>query len=179
MHRTVTSGIGEPVQKTLYVLYEQVYEELLAQLEVKKQEFKTTHHEEQLCLPSSSELCQVIMDRMSKCDISLSLEECVQGYKAASEALKAILNSDLDQYCIEVKIMLNVEHKEEYDQFVKRTMEELKIPTRADFVNRLVTEFGFPEQSITRSRLCLDRSKCHDASAFERCFKVAIDGLTD
>lgn len=95
----------------------------------------------------------------------LTLEEAIQGYKAANEILKTIKNEDLNQYCTELKPMLNYEYKEEYKLEVERLKRLYDIPSDEEI------KASLPIKTIIKTRLCLDRQKCINNSKFDLFIK--------
>lgn len=120
-------------------------------LEEAKEKWKKEHihyYRQQPCLPSTK-ICNIFCYIPS----STTLEEAIQGYKAANELLNSIPNSDLDPYCVETRLMLNYEHKEEYDTFIKETKKKLGFIDEEELIKY------YPLTTI-KYRLSLDRSKC-------------------
>lgn len=127
----------------------------------------------QKCLPSISvdivPLSISLNDVINFKDINMY----IQGYKASSEILKGIDNSSLDKYCIDSKTILNYEHKDEYNSFIKELNEKYKIPS-----NEEITFILEPKTEL-KYRLCLDRSKCSNFDYYNHYIKLIKDKIIE
>lgn len=128
------------------------------------QEWKENHkdwYRMQPCLPSSAEILQFLP---TLSDLSLSLDEAVLCYKAARTAEKTLNGSNLDKFCIELKPMLNCEHRNDWANFKNDLYAELNL-LQMNEINQLC------KIEVESSRLCLDRQ---DA---EECYLSAATAL--
>ena len=121
-------------------------DEKLNQEKLNWKDLHKNYYREQPCLPSSSDL-EIFIPNIEIVDC----QNAVQGYKASNEFLKSIPNSDLDQFCTEIQIKLNYEHKEEYDKFVEEMKKKLKIPSKEYLMENHSIE-------ISKKRLALNRA---------------------
>lgn len=151
---------------------ENISEETKAKYESLLKEWRDEHkdyYRMQPCLPSSENFAK--FEPEEKNFEGLTLNDAIQGYKAANETLKTIKNSDLDEYCIEIKPMLNYEHRQEYNDFVASLKSKLGIPTD-DEIKRLL-----PEKEITKYRISLDRKPCEDASNMDLYAEIFLKNI--
>lgn len=126
-------------------------------LENEKANWKEMHlkyYRKQPCLPTSSNLQVYIPDIKIN-----SLLDAVQGYKGAHDFLKTIENSDLDNFCTEIQIKLNYEHKKEYDDFVEQIKKKLDIPSNQELLEK------YPKEKVSK-KLTLNRRACEDPKFF-------------
>ena len=117
----------------------------------------------QPCLPPSSNynfLFDYLNNNFNTIIENLTLENCIQGYKASNEILKSIDNKDLDKYCTEAKPMLNYEHRDEYNNFIDSLYKKYNLLTDSEIKE------SCPKNRIKKTRLSLNRSKCEDFSIF-------------
>ena len=134
---------------------------VLANAEIHKwQEDHNSYYRMQPSLPSSSKYAYLF-----DLDLDVTLEEAIQGYKSANEALKSIDNSQLDKYCTELKPMLNYEHRDEYEKFKK------EIYTKYGLLSDSEIKETLKKVKIFKTRLSLDRTKCNN-------FKPAYNFIT-
>lgn len=95
----------------------------------------------------------------------LSLDEAIQGYKSANEALKIVDGPDLDPYCIELKPMLNSEHKPVYDAAMEEINKKYEILTDREIKATL------PLVNVVKTRLSLSREKSQNVKPAETFMK--------
>ena len=163
---------SDDLSKTAEKLYELMirdgFPDYINEIESKKLELKQSHPEwwrEQVCLPNTSFIYKdyKIINLLNNIIKNLSIEECIQGYKASKEILKFISNDELTPFCIDSKIMLNYEFKEEYDNELNKIKERYNIPNKKEWIESL----KLPKIKINKTRLCLDRQPCNNLDSFE------------
>lgn len=122
-----------------------------AQWKILMKEWQMDHqnyYRTQPCLPSSP-----LLDNFTLSYPDISLEEAIQGYKAAKELLKSISNESLNPYCVEMRPMLNAEHREEYQKYSNMIKKKIGMPTDEEINSML------PEKKCIKYRLSLNRQK--------------------
>ena len=137
-------------------------------LENKRKELKELHPEwwrTQPSLPNMMSLYKMInISYFDNYKNTITIEEAIQGYKAAKDILKEINNDDLTPFCTETKTMLNYEFKKEYDEEINKVKEFYHIPDKKEWIENL----NLPKIKKTKTRMSLDRQPCSDIGPFER-----------
>lgn len=156
----LSEGFGVPpaVVEKAKALYAEVFRVKIVELESMKKkwaESNSSFYRQQPCLPSSKEYGDAFRSHMGLVELEseITLDQAVQGYKAASEVLKGISNESLDPYCTEVRPMLNNEHREEYNGAVMKFHGELGLPLQDEWIASL----PLLEEKFPKKRLSLDR----------------------
>lgn len=189
----ISEGLGVPnnVKKAAERLYEEEYKDELLELGCYKNSLKVMHPgwwRLQPSLPSSEPIVEAFL-RSSECvrgmlcalqdeqveehgDTFFTLESAVQTYKASNELLKSISNKSLDEYCVDSRSMLNIEHKKEYQELVAVKMKELGLPTSSDYVNGL----NLRTKKVLTYRISLSRQPATELGheTLEKLFRASI-----
>lgn len=113
----------------------------------------------QTCLPNSSTFnLEIPTNRLFD---SLTLDDAIQGYKAANEVLKNIPNSDLDIFCTEIKPMLLPEFRYKYQEEVVRLRRLYNVPTDDEI------RASLPIKAVNKYRLSLNRQTCSNTEFYD------------
>lgn len=105
---------------------------------------------------------------------NLSLDDAVQGYKLCNEILKSIDNSELDKYCIETKLMLNYEYRDEYRKAMDEIDDKYGILTDSKIKEKL------PKVKVNKVRISMNRQKCSDINPlldFTKCILCNVKSM--
>lgn len=156
----VTYVLSDTMKGLANRLYEQVLVDGYPQFVKEREKLKKKLEEanphwwrQQPALPNTSSLVKL-------CEVDeiyilggLTLEEAVQGYKAAKEELKLIENSQLDEFCVDRKKMLNLEYAGEYNSCMEELSKSHSIPDKNVFIESL----NLPKIPYQKTRLSFDR----------------------
>ena len=162
-------GYSDLVKNQLKAEYEKKYEDQLAALRLWQMEMQKVHpdwYRMQPCLPTDNAWHHAFAEFAKGYGDDLTLEQCVQGYKACNEILKEVDNSTLDDFCICTKPMLNYEHRDDYNLEKTEKMENLQLPDLKTFSDRQVEKYPekYAKENLPKFRLALNRAKCEDWS---------------
>lgn len=139
---------------------------LKEKLENEKLNFKEIHknyYRQQISLPSSDYYRSIINDKIGPYTKNYSLEEIVDAYKYCNQELKNIKNEDLNEYCTEIREMLNYEHREEYNNFIENTKNKLGIPSDEELIK------NYPYNKITK-RIKTNRIKVENSLLYDNLY---------
>lgn len=156
---TYKQGIPDYVKENAKEIYRYKFHDDLERVKNSLNDWKKEHldyYREQVSLPSSEKLYDLLLKMYVKNFIKHSvsvfnLDQYVLFYKETKAALRCISNHDLDPYCTETRLMLNIEHKAEYNEFKSSLMD--RIPSEQEFIDSL----DLPVTDIKYMRLTLDR----------------------
>lgn len=140
-----SESFADVYDEEAYIEGRKEYQEQFNQLDKFKENYKIKHPEQFEEAQRVETPQHFIKDY--KCKQKFTLEQCIQGYKYASESLKRIDNSKLPKYTI---VQIKPEFKEQYQEEVRIKRDNLGIPTE-DYFKSLGTK------TEKRTRLKLNR----------------------
>lgn len=174
--RQVVEGIPNEIKEKFKSIYKQIFAQKLEAEKQFRDKLHVQHPEwfrNQVSLPSSNVIKTAALAILAKESEQITINDAVQGYKASNELLKSIPNDALTPYCVETKIMLNMEHRDEWNAEMKAFKLDAMLPSFEEWLDRL----NYPTGDITNSRISLNRAKCEDWSVLHKTIELMMKAL--